>query len=126
MRDGRPISIVGLQRASVGSATTPEAVRPSFGADGESGVDEQGVSEDEEVDEGAIRGPKRIRDIRTPTQEEAERHNLTHLPFRNWCPHCLRGRGKEAPHRRVMGGRENFRRSVWTFVSHRVKEELGL
>ena len=88
-------------------------------------MDEQGVSKDEEVDDGAIRGPKHIRDIRTPTQEEVERHNVTHLPFRNWCPHCMKGRGKEAPRRRVMGGRESFWRSVWTSVSLRAKVELG-
>ena len=47
--------------------------------------------EDEDVlDEGAVRGPRHIRDIRTPTQAEVDRHNLTHLPFRNWCPHCMR------------------------------------
>ena len=64
--------------------------------------------EDEEVlDEGAVRGPKHIRDIRTPTQAEVGRRNLTHLPFRNWCPRCMRGRGKEAPrHRSKEGHRE--------------------
>ena len=62
--------------------------------------------EDEDVlDEGAVRGPKHIRDIRTPTQAEVGRHNLTHLPYRNWCPHCMRGRGKVMPHRTVKEGK---------------------
>ena len=39
-----------------------------------------------------------------PSQEEVEKHNLTHLPFRNWCPRCIKGRGEESPHRRVVGG----------------------
>ena len=30
----------------------------------------------------------------------------THLPFRNWCRHCVRGRGTEMPHQRVTGERE--------------------
>ena len=31
-----------------------------------------------------------------PSQAEKEEHEMTHLPFRNWCRHCVRGRGKEA------------------------------
>ena len=62
------------------------------------------MEDEETIDEGAIRGPKYVRDICKPSQEEVEKHNLTHLPFRNWCPHCMRGRGKEAPHHRSMGG----------------------
>ena len=46
---------------------------------------------------GAIRGPRHVRDIKVPSQEEVDKHNLTHLPFRNWCSHCMKGRGKEAP-----------------------------
>ena len=30
-----------------------------------------------------------------PTKIEKEDHDKTHLPFRNWCRHCIRGRGKE-------------------------------
>ena len=28
-----------------------------------------------------------------PTTAEVEAHNVSHLPFRSWCPHCVRGRG---------------------------------
>ena len=28
-----------------------------------------------------------------------EEHCLTHLPFRNWCQHCVRGAGRTADHR---------------------------
>ena len=27
--------------------------------------------------------------------------NLTHLPFQNWCPHCVRAKGKDMDHRKV-------------------------
>ena len=30
--------------------------------------------------------------------EEKARHELTHMPFRAWCPHCVRGRGRNRPH----------------------------
>ena len=35
-----------------------------------------------------------------PTTEEILAHNVTHLPYRSWCPHCVRGRGKSAAHAR--------------------------
>jgi hypothetical protein len=36
-----------------------------------------------------------------PSAEERREHEMTHLPFRSWCRHCLRGRGKEEPCRRI-------------------------
>lgn len=34
-----------------------------------------------------------------PSQQEVDAHALTHLRFRKWCRHCMRGRGTEMPHR---------------------------
>ena len=34
-----------------------------------------------------------------PTKEERSAHEATHMPFRSWCRHCVRGRGVAAPHR---------------------------
>ena len=33
-----------------------------------------------------------------PTQEEVEKHNVTHTPFRSWCPCCAAGKAKSEPH----------------------------
>ena len=33
-----------------------------------------------------------------PTPREIEEHMVTHMPFRSWCPHCVRGRGVSTPH----------------------------
>ena len=46
------------------------------------------------------RNTKRMLDPRLPSSEEVRQHNLTHTPYRNWCPHCVRGRGKEMDHKR--------------------------
>ena len=27
-----------------------------------------------------------------PTQKETEEHEATHVPFRDWCAHCMVGR----------------------------------
>ena len=36
-----------------------------------------------------------------PTAEMIAMHEISHIPFRAWCPHCVRGRGKSFQHRRV-------------------------
>ena len=34
-----------------------------------------------------------------PSQREIDEHELTHLPFRSWCAHCVRARTMEDKHR---------------------------
>ena len=34
-----------------------------------------------------------------PTAKMVEDHNVSHLPFRNWCSSCVRGRGRSQQHR---------------------------
>ena len=36
---------------------------------------------------------KKLQNPKDPTKEEREEHEKTHLPFRSWCRHCVRGRG---------------------------------
>ena len=40
------------------------------------------------------------RDPGSPTQEEIDEHNITHLPHRSWCHICMKARGKEDAHRK--------------------------
>jgi hypothetical protein len=35
-----------------------------------------------------------------PSSSEVADHELTHLPFRNWCRHCVKGRSTERGHYR--------------------------
>ena len=51
--------------------------------------------------ESGVRAPMKAQDPRRPTQEEVDAHNMTHLPYRSWCTHCVRGRGESHPHRRT-------------------------
>ena len=46
-----------------------------------------------EVSEEAV-PCRRLVDPKRPSQEEIDEHYKTHLPFRNWCPHCMRGKAK--------------------------------
>jgi hypothetical protein len=64
------------------------------------------LKEGEEVelsseDEAGERRTKKLLDPRKPNQEAIDEHERTHLPYRNWCRHCVKGRGKEAPHRKT-------------------------
>ena len=34
---------------------------------------------------------------RGPTEKERAEHNLTHLPYRSWCPACVAGREAAIP-----------------------------
>ena len=50
--------------------------------------------------------PKRVQDPKMPSQADVEQHNLTHLPYRSWCNHCIRWRGEATPHRRAVRDEE--------------------
>ena len=41
----------------------------------------------------SLRGPSE------PSQAEVDLHNLTHLPYRSWCPHCVATRRPNVAHR---------------------------
>ena len=56
-------------------------------------------------EEAASRAPVKVADPKLPSAEEVETHNLTHLPYRSWCPHCVRGKGKTMDHRRAGRGK---------------------
>lgn len=57
--------------------------------------------EEEVSQEG--RKPKSLRDLGLPSKEEGDIHNMTHLPFRSWCPSCVTGRARDRPHRKGGG-----------------------
>ena len=56
--------------------------------------------DDDEVPCGARR-PVKIQDPKLPSAEEVSEHSLTHLPYRAWCPYCVRGKGKSMQHRQL-------------------------
>ena len=46
---------------------------------------------------------KRMVDPGKPRKQEVEDHNRTHIPYRNWCPVCVKARGKDTDHRAEVG-----------------------
>ena len=66
--------------------------------DGMGDIEEEANAQREQ--ECGHRKTKRMLDPKLPSVEEVQQHMLTHLPYRSWCPHCVRGRGKEMDHKR--------------------------
>ena len=72
------------------------AVSPEVGSAGaEAQPDEPMEEEAEGITVKALPQPN------VPSKEEYDRHQLTHIPYRSWCPHCIRGRGKNAAHQKL-------------------------
>ena len=99
----------GFSRACVG-AETDVAVRPRVDFDDECRwvrvVDEQeivvkGEDEAENLPSEREREMKRLLDPLLPSAREISDHQLSHLPYRSWCPHCVKGRAKEMGHQRL-------------------------
>ena len=64
------------------------------GVDGDTAVEEEGVL------------PKGVSIPYTPSQREIEEHELTHIPYRSWCAHCVRARAREDGHFRSSDDKE--------------------
>ena len=80
------------------------------------------AKEEEEKEEEArsIRGKK---PIRQPSREEYDEHMRTHMPFRKWCPHCVKGKRKNDPH---MTPKEKEHQEIptmsWDYMEQRGKD----
>ena len=73
----------------------PGRKRPREGEEPEEPERGEGQEEGEEARE--VKAPP-IPD--TPSREQVRLHRLTHRPFRSWCPHCIRGKGRSDPHKK--------------------------
>ena len=71
----------------------------SAGGKGRGGV-ESGTTGNETMDEDEeeARKSKGLPCGVKPSRKEVEDHERTHMPFRTWCSHCVRGRAKSHPH----------------------------
>ena len=41
-----------------------------------------------------------------PSQKELDEHSVTHIPYRNWCRHCVSGRGQSDHHKKQLARHE--------------------
>ena len=68
--------------------------------DGEGGEDEP---MQEAIEEG--RTPLFRKSENQPLSQEVQEHMKTHIPYRSWCAHCVRGMVRNDPHRSGGGRR---------------------
>ena len=68
--------------------------------DDEDAGEEEGeeVIRGEEHEECGKRDTVKVKDPMKPSAEEVAEHGKSHLPFRSWCRHCVRGRAKNRGH----------------------------
>ena len=44
-----------------------------------------------------------------PNSEEIRQHNVSHVPYRSWCQHCVRGKGRTLAHKSGSRGLDKAR-----------------
>ena len=73
--------------------------------------------------------PRGIRDPGRPSPAEVAEHDLTHIPARPWCKHCVRGKAKTRPSLRICGSySENLAPRVrldYCFLTENSEEEVA-
>ena len=70
--------------------------------DGSENEETEGREAHDEQEEFGSRRVVRKHDPRQPSEQEMEEHEMTHLPFRSWCRHCIMGRGQEENCRKAI------------------------
>ena len=63
------------------------------------------LGEEDECEEGEYGSRELIRkrNPRMPSEDERRAHEVTHIPYRDWCRHCVRGWGVEEACRTLEG-----------------------
>ena len=73
-----------------------DAVSPNSPSNAaQSGAAPEQAQEDEEEDNDEAIIPRAVPEVKQPTQQERDEHELLHMPFRSWCPHCVAGKSVE-------------------------------
>ena len=81
----------------------PNEVDGDSGDEVEGGLPE-GVSGERFKAEEEDEFVRKVLDPKLPSEEEVERHFVSgHIPYRNWCPVCIKSKGKDEGHVRDAG-----------------------
>ena len=71
-----------------------------FDQDAEEQKDKEEKEDGELASEEAARA-KIVKPGYHPTSKEIAEHMVNHLPYRAWCKHCIKGKAKGLPHRKI-------------------------
>ena len=87
--------------------------------------DEGGDNIDDEEELAALDWRMRAGPRNMPTQREREEHEATHVPFRDWCAHCMMGRGRTHHHVAKQKSEDQPRRLVIAMAYFFVRMETA-
>ena len=68
------------------------------------------------------RKPTRKHDPRQPSEQDRIEHEMTHLPFRSWCRHCIKGSGGRTVAQQLKK-RDKSQKSIRTSCSWATKRK---
>ena len=77
---------------------------------------------EEVAEEESVKIPK-LKKPHEPSQEEIDEHDLSHIPFRSWCPSCVRGRALNDSHQHLCAEDEHRLPTLCCDYSFLVKDE---
>ena len=59
---------------------------------------------------------KKLVDPKLPSQKEVDQHYMMgHLPYRNWCPVCVKAKGRERDHNADSGYERKLPEYSWDY-----------
>ena len=102
MRPVRPLRSNGKDKSAMANARVCGVGEGSEKGDDEDRESDENDSEGERVEEGER--PRIMRGPHQPTREEFDEHMATHIPYRSWCPYCIKGKARASPHRQRREG----------------------
>eukprot|EP00971_Amphidinium_carterae_P132987 2633531-Amphidinium_carterae.1 len=59
--------------------------------------------------------PKQLRQPPQPSKQEQDSHRLTHMPYRSWCPICVKSKGLPSHHRRGALKEQSVIAGLWAY-----------
>ena len=75
----------------------------------------------DELEEGrAITGRKMVYQ---PSKEERDAHMSTHIPFRSWCPCCVKGKSPTGTHKSSAKETHEIPSMRWDYMGPKSKED---
>ena len=86
-------------RDSGGAGSSGDGLSPDVAAEEEEKEEEPTECEERQEEGEGGRDPQRLIAPHGVSKEEREAHELTHTPYRAWCRHCVKARGRNTPHR---------------------------
>ena len=72
--------------------------------------------------------PRALRDPGAPTSKEIAEHNLTHIPFRSWCPSCVVGKARDRAHLKQADSEKQLPEVVfdYCFMANEGEETIAI